>query len=327
MKTEPRRLPTAADVALLSGVSRATVSYVINRTPGQKIPEATRRRVLESADRLGYVPSAAAQALARGTANVVIIDVSDLPGGDLLARTTRDLADSFAARNYSPVINQYTPFIDGHSALLALARATHPAAVVALTELPDSIRDQLLQLGVRQVHSLVAAEKSKYGVGSEQAVAQVDHLANSGHRKILYAGTADPVLRTINETRERAVHAHCADLGITAKTCPPIDSPDFAAALAERVHNGFSSVAAYNDEVGIAVLGAAARAGIQVPGVLAVIGIDDIPLAGLVHPRLTTVTLEPVGPQEPRAIADRVLNGSLVTPFSTVPRIVVRESA
>ena len=74
----PKKRPTAADVARLSGVSTATVSYVLNRTAGQTIPEATRDRVLSAAHELGYVPSAFAQALARGASRGVILHFSEL---------------------------------------------------------------------------------------------------------------------------------------------------------------------------------------------------------------------------------------------------------
>ena len=48
---------TVRDVAAAAGVSQATVSYVLNDTPGQKISEPTRRRVLDAVARLGYTPS------------------------------------------------------------------------------------------------------------------------------------------------------------------------------------------------------------------------------------------------------------------------------
>src|SRR4051794_28173 len=63
---------TAADVARAAGVSRTTVSYVLNDTPHQQIPEATRHRVLEAAERLSYSPSAAARALVRGRSDVIL---------------------------------------------------------------------------------------------------------------------------------------------------------------------------------------------------------------------------------------------------------------
>ena len=67
-----RRRPTSADVARLAAVSRATVSYVLNDTPHQSIPEATRRRVLDAAAELGYTPSAAARALRSGRSDIVL---------------------------------------------------------------------------------------------------------------------------------------------------------------------------------------------------------------------------------------------------------------
>jgi DNA-binding LacI/PurR family transcriptional regulator len=54
------RRATAQDVAQAAGVSRATVSFVLNDTPGQTIPESTRLRVLAAAKRLDYRPNNAA---------------------------------------------------------------------------------------------------------------------------------------------------------------------------------------------------------------------------------------------------------------------------
>jgi DNA-binding LacI/PurR family transcriptional regulator len=54
---------TSADVARRAGVSQATVSYVLNSTPGQAITERTRVRVLKAANDLGYQPNSAARGL------------------------------------------------------------------------------------------------------------------------------------------------------------------------------------------------------------------------------------------------------------------------
>ena len=62
-RTVARRV-TAADIARSVGVSRATVGFVLNDTPGQTISEPTRRKVLAAAERLGYRPHSAARALA-----------------------------------------------------------------------------------------------------------------------------------------------------------------------------------------------------------------------------------------------------------------------
>ena len=70
--TPPRRA-TAADVARSVGVSRATVGYVLNDTPGQTISATTRDKVIETARTLGYRPRAAAQALATGRTHLVLL--------------------------------------------------------------------------------------------------------------------------------------------------------------------------------------------------------------------------------------------------------------
>jgi DNA-binding LacI/PurR family transcriptional regulator len=327
MEIISRRRPTAQDVARLSGVSRATVSYVLNKTPGQTIPEATQRRVLEAADSLGYVPSAAAQALARGGTDVVIIDISDIPPGERIAKAAHDLSEAFSARNYKPVINQYTAYSEGHSALLSLARAIVPAAVVAVNELPASVRDNLKQIGVQRVYSLSRGADHENSIGSAPAMIQVEYLVNKGHRKLLYVGTAEPNLRALNQARQRGAHAQGARVGATVETCSHAEAADLSVELAKRVREGATGVAAYNDEVAIAVLGAASRAGLSIPDQVAVMGVDDIPLAAVVHPRLTTVTIEPAEHPGLNAVVDHVLRGDPVEPINTFPRVLMRESA
>ena len=70
---------TAADVARSLGLSRATVGFVLNDTPGQTIPPATRERVLAEASRLGYRPHSAARALASGRSHIVLLVLPDWP--------------------------------------------------------------------------------------------------------------------------------------------------------------------------------------------------------------------------------------------------------
>src|SRR3954447_11730402 len=81
-----RRRVTATDVAREAGVSQATVSYVLNDTPGQTIPEQTRQRVRAAMDRLAYTPHAAARALRRGHSDTVLFVLPDWPlGASLVA--------------------------------------------------------------------------------------------------------------------------------------------------------------------------------------------------------------------------------------------------
>src|SRR5690349_9388974 len=74
-----RRRVTAADIAEVVGVSRATVGFVLNNTAGQKISDSTRERVLAAAAQLGYRPHRAAQALAAGRSRIVLFVLPDWP--------------------------------------------------------------------------------------------------------------------------------------------------------------------------------------------------------------------------------------------------------
>jgi len=71
--TKKKKAPTSWDVARLAGVSRSTVSFVLNNTPGIKISEETRRRVLEAVKILDYKPNAIARSLAKQKTEAIAI--------------------------------------------------------------------------------------------------------------------------------------------------------------------------------------------------------------------------------------------------------------
>src|SRR5918998_6487296 len=75
---------TSADVAKAAGVSRATVSYVLNGVH-DRISEPTRERVYDAAERLGYVPNAVASALRAGRTEIVLLAVPSWPLGPAVA--------------------------------------------------------------------------------------------------------------------------------------------------------------------------------------------------------------------------------------------------
>jgi DNA-binding LacI/PurR family transcriptional regulator len=94
----PGRRATSADVAREAGVSRSTVSFVLNGTKGQTIPEPTWQRVLEAAARLRYAPSAEARTLSRGRSDVVLLyQPPQLPMSADIGALVEFLAAEFAA--------------------------------------------------------------------------------------------------------------------------------------------------------------------------------------------------------------------------------------
>ena len=98
--------------------------------------------------------------------------------------------------------------------------------------------------------------------------------------------------RTSRTARLAGVRAACVEHGLAEPVVIPVrvDAASGAEAVAAWTQADVDGVAAYNDEVAFAVLAGARAAGLDVPADLAVIGVDDVPLAALASPPLTTVT-------------------------------------
>lgn len=322
--TKAKRV-TAADVARLSGVSTATVSYVLNDTPGQSISDETRRRVAEVARDLKYVPSAYAQALARGTSRVAVIDLSDLPYGTAVAQTGRVLAADLEKKGYLPVVNQPLRGAGGsHSTLESLAAVLAPQLVITVAPLPDEVRERLRAAGVRDfVWTWESRDALMEGVQASARL-QVRYLHERGHTVIGYCGTDEDHLDGYDEMRRTAVRDEGAALSMSVVD---LGSHRDVAGIAHAIEQslagktGMTGIAAYNDETAFPVLAAAHRLGLRVPGDLAVIGNDDIPLAASAIPALTTVSFG-----DPSLMSADDLFRAAPRDVLT-PRIVVRESA
>ena len=110
--TTDRRI-TAADIAREVGVSRTTVGFVLNATPGQTISPATTRKVLDAAERLGYRPHLAAQALARGRTNIVLLVLPDWPMDYSMRRHLDEASIALDQAGYSLVT--MSPLPGGHA--------------------------------------------------------------------------------------------------------------------------------------------------------------------------------------------------------------------
>jgi DNA-binding LacI/PurR family transcriptional regulator len=289
------RRVTSADVAREAGLSRATVSYVLNDTPHQSIPEETRQRVHAAAARLGYAPSAAARALRSGRSDVVLCLLPDWPVGPEVGALLTNLSTELSRRGRTFVIHPVTP---GGRPVAETWKAITPAAVLAFEELSAADVAAMRAAGVASVVALLGRsprqrpelEVSQQRVGRMQA----EHLAAAGHTAIGYAYPDDPRLRHFAEPRLEGVRTACADLGLRAPVVHVVAlDPGAAAGAVRRWRAGaVTGLCAYNDEVALAVLAGLRRNGLAAPADLAVVGVDDIPVARLASPPLTTVTTD-----------------------------------
>jgi DNA-binding LacI/PurR family transcriptional regulator len=311
----PRRI-TSADVAREAGLSRATVSYVLNNTPHQKIPDETRRRVLDAANRLGYAPSAAARALRSGRSDVVLCLLPDWPVGPAVGALTSNLSTELAKHGMTFVLH---PITAGGRPTAEIWKAITPAAVLAFQEFSTQESAAMRAAGIELVVALLGRSGARGAGGSrpstpapiepdpsagrrrelevpQQRVGrlQAEHLAAAGHTRLGYAYPDDERLRNFAGPRLSGVRTACTNLGLDAPDVRvvPLDPDAAAPAVAAWRSAGVSGVCAYNDEVALAVLAGMRLRGLSAPADLAVVGVDDIPSARLAAPPLTTVTTD-----------------------------------
>jgi DNA-binding LacI/PurR family transcriptional regulator len=285
---------TAADVARSLGLSRATVGFVLNDTPGQTIPDATKRRVLEEAKRLGYRPHTAARALASGRSRIVLLVLPDWPIDHNL-RVNLDEASLVLDRaGYSLVT--MTPHADGQA--VPLWETLSPDVVIAMTPLPD---DQYAGVIGSGAVALVPGRPGADDLAPDLHYAegprlQVAHLVDHGCRRIAFAGTPDPRLIDLTEQRRALAERTCTELiGSPLAVWAAVDRATAADTVRRWRELGIDGVVAYNDDIAALVIGSAVRQGIAVPGDLKVIGHDDTPLAAMFVPAISSVRVDSAG--------------------------------
>lgn len=328
----PRRA-TSLDVARESNVSRATVSYVLNDTERQTISEATRRRVLAAAERLGYAPNAPARALRSGRSDVVLFLIPEWPIGPAIASLVERLSVRLADRGLTLVVHAHPraarPVTD-------LWKAIRPAAVINHQALDDDDAQVTRRAGIPivtpqfQVRGRDTFALFQQHIGRVQA----EHLLATGHRRLGFALPDDDRLTAFASRRLAGVRSVCARAGVR----PPLTQQlalDVAAATAAvegwtRGRGRVSAVCGYNDEIAIAVLRGMRERGLRAPDDLAVVGVDDLPVGALYSPSLTTVAtgMAQVGEQLAASVAHVVHGDPLPAgPSPDLIRLVRRESA
>ncbi|MDR6907160.1 DNA-binding LacI/PurR family transcriptional regulator [Agromyces sp. 3263] len=290
--TSTTRRVTAADIARSLGISRATVGFVLNDTPGQTISEGTRLRVIEEAKRLGYRPHSAARALASGRTHLILMVLPDWPLDFTLRRNIEEASLALDEAGYSLIT--YTPHPTG--AARPLWETLEPDVVMSLTGFAP---DQVASIRAAGISAIIpdpdASEDRAYVEDGPRL--QAEHLVALGHRRIAFAGSRDPRIADLVSTRRATFQRAAAGLGIEPVLTADFDYAD--AAVPELIAHwrdaGVTAVAAYNDDIAATTLGAALRLGLRVPDELAVIGYDDTPLATMIEPQLSTVRIDTAG--------------------------------
>lgn len=287
---------TAADIARSLGISRATVGYVLNNTPGQTISQPTRERVLGEAARQGYRPNLAAQALARGRSRFILLAVPDWPLTSFSMTSGLNAASQVIDQaGYCPIVYTFHPDERTRRAWEAL----DPAVILCLGLFQPAELATMREWGIGPIvpspqHQRLTAEVPSVG---DTTRVQVQHLYDLGHRRLAVASPTNPRVAALGANRARAACHSAAELGLEPPDIRAVNHLDDSATAAVRQWRdaGITGVVCFNDDIAATVVGAALDAKLAVPESFSIIGHDNSPMAALFRPAITSVDLDIAG--------------------------------
>ncbi len=291
----PSRRATSFDVAREAGVSRSTVSQVLNGDI--RFPAETRAKVISAAEQLNYRPSRAGRALVTGLSDIVVVLVPNATFGPHLQDSVDRITNASATAGLSVVVRFGRP--DDESTLNSV-QDLRPTAVVDLGVLTSAQRERLIAAGIRTIPSApppAGIDGDPDPVDILIGRLQVRELARRGPRTIVYAALADHRLDPFGPPRREGIRRETEALGLSeaSETRVPLDldgAYSAVAAVLATAGPGPIGFCCYNDDVAIAVLAALRRLDRSIPDRVAVIGVDRTDVGQLISPRLSTISID-----------------------------------
>lgn len=327
--------PTINDIARLAGVSKKTVSRVINRSP--LLNEETRRRVEDIIRTTGFVPNPQARALALRR-NFLIGLVHDNPNAQMVLGMQQALLSTLRGTEFELIVR---PVDRGSASLVSDVRAflerqrLHGVMLLPPISENDSLAALCEQLGCRYVRmgsAMLDTPQHMVASNDREAVRQaVNYLIGLGHHRIGLI-TGPQGFRSAFERRSGFAEALAAaglalDPQIVVEGTYRFDSGLAGGRQLLSTSSPPTAIFASNDEMAAGVLHAARERGLEVPGDLSIIGFDDTAIAAHLWPPLTTVRwpIQAMG----KAAAAKLLGaeGADAQPALFLSELIIRASA
>jgi LacI family transcriptional regulator len=292
--------PTQVDVASLAGVSRATVSYVVNDVPDARVPDETRQRILDAIEELGYEPDARARALRSGSTKTIALIVPDL-GNPHFCEYATGIEEAARALGYHLVISS-TTMNDEYAVDIFkdFARRRFDGLIIASSFILESDEAQstfaqIQKRGLPIVELTEIYEVDSVSADYSEATREVmSYLLSLGHRRIglIYGVGGHQLGQDRLEPYLEALKT--ADIPIDdnlVMECGPTIEDGYQAALKLlKLAPRPTALIAINDLLAIGAVRAAADLNLRVPDDLSLVSYDNIPMANYLVPRLTSVT-------------------------------------
>lgn len=333
------RLATMADAAAVAGATSRDVALVLAADP--RVPSELRHQIVDAIDTTGYRPLAAIQARLGRPLRFAIV-FKTYHGDDPEANrfyTPIASAIAIACVKSGAEIGQATMIVDDQYELLeiptALTEGTYDAAFFIGTSL-DAVALERIRTICPVVlvdgysdHDAVDSVVTDNIAGATMAV---EHLIAAGHVGIGLIGTEPNCYPSVQDRRKgytqalqaRDLETHFIDASYVLTEAVAVLGLDYV-----RRHPDVTAIFGVNDLITVAFMQLARNAGLRIPADLSLVGFDDIDLASLVMPALTTIAVDKVlmGRAAFALLAHR-LEAPATAPIKALvnPRLVERES-
>lgn len=293
---------TIADIAARAGVSKTTVSRVLNDRP-EGVSDATRARIVQLVAETGYQPSAVARSLATGASRSVALMIPDITNpffAALVCGAERTLYEA----GYSLLLANSDRSLEKEISTLRVLLDKGVDGVILDSAASDSdVQIEAIEargIPVVLLDRTTPSWKTKYGVytdnrdGARQAVR---HLLRNGACRLVYVNGPEKLSQSID--RRLGLEDVLAERGMSTIDLTILDGEftlEGAYARMSEVLSGSAAtkaaplaVFAANDVMAIGAMRALKEHGMSVPADVEVIGFDDIELARMIEPALSTV--------------------------------------
>jgi LacI family transcriptional regulator len=329
-----------AEVARLAGVSTATASRVVSEAD-YPVSAPTRERVLDAARALDYVPNALARGLQKRQVPVVGVIVHDITD-PYFAEIVRGVEDAASDAGYLVITCSSERNAERENSYVRLLRQIRAAAVVFAASGQDNpqINEELARhVAAMRASGAAVVHLSPHALGEPEIsvdnvggiAAMVGTLARMGHRRIAFLD--GPAALYVARQRLAGYLRGLAEADIALDERLVISTgfaaEDGAAAvdalLATEVP--FTAIVCANDLLALGALKRLDELGIAVPTEISVAGFDDIPIAAMTSPSLSTIRL-PLREMGRRGFeyAQRALDGREPEPVHVPTTVVLRDS-
>ena len=290
-----KRSVTIIDVAREAGISKSTVSRVLSGD-AYGVSSSAKAKVVAAVAKLGYVQNTVASSMRTNRTRTVLLIVPDIANA-FWAEVARGVQDRLDDETYSLVVASSDWESERERRYLQLARRNRVDAI--LMNAPEISSAELADIHCPVV--LMGDQKNSAAypvVGSDTYTAVLDaleYLYSIGHRDIGLVHHEMPDSEGHIGSRFRAYTDFFDTKSLKRNDrflCQAhltVEGGMSAARAIAAMHNPPSALLCGNDLVAIGFLQAARALGIDVPGDISVVGIDDIPAATLVSPALTTI--------------------------------------